>query len=115
MPTKVKNNLGKLRIDIKDIVNGEENVKVFIYISKITGYVCLQMGKGEKVVIININKDGINYTKTEETFCEKAKALIANAVLSVLSKLLNTLSSMWSLVMDAFFSSASQSLGVCSS
>ena len=112
MPEKVKNNLAKLRIDIKDIVNGEKNVKVFIYISKITGYVCLQMGTGEKEVIINIDKDGINYTKTKETFCEKAKALIANAVLTGLSRLLNTLSSMWSFAMGAIVSSVGQRLVV---
>ena len=75
--------------------------------------VCLQMGKGEKEVIITIGKDGIHCpkTNTKETLCEKAKALIADCLLRGLLELLNTLSSKWSQLV----SSVGQKLGVCSS
>jgi len=36
----------------------------YIYISELPEPICLQMGKGEKEVVITIYEDGIYYVKT---------------------------------------------------
>jgi hypothetical protein len=55
----VLKNLRKLIIDIDGILNGEDNVTVFLYISELPEAICLKMGEGKKELPIGLDEDGI--------------------------------------------------------
>ena len=71
----VLKNLRKLIIDIDGILNGEDNVTVFLYISELPEAICLKMGEGNKELHILLDEDCIHHHGTVHhgmtTFREK--------------------------------------------
>ena len=64
LPAPLLQKLREVRLKIDCILNGEDNVKVTIYISELSEPVCLQMGKGENEVVIAIGTHDIECTWT---------------------------------------------------
>ena len=60
-------NLRWFRIEKERMLNGEDNVKVYIYISdELPRPIRLLMGNGENKVIIDIEEDDIDYMVKEK-------------------------------------------------
>jgi hypothetical protein len=78
----VLKNLQKLTIEIDGILNGEDNVKVFLYTSELPEAICLQMGEGKQELPILLDEDGIQHRGTvhhgKTTFWEKIMSSITN-------------------------------------
>ena len=64
MSAPVLKNLRKLIIDIDGILNGEDNVTVFLYISELPEAICLKMGEGKQELPILLDEDGIHHCGT---------------------------------------------------
>ena len=78
---EIQRNLRKLRIEIATVLNGEDNVAVFIYISdEVADPIHLQMGSGENELVINIEEDGINYIWTKKTYWKMTTDFLWNVV-----------------------------------
>lgn len=90
-------NLRKLRTKIEEALDGEDNVKVYIYVSdELPEPICLQTGKGENELVFDIDEDGIDYTWTKKTFWKKTKEFFSNVahkIVEGLRSVLNTVSS----------------------
>ena len=82
MSAPVLKNLRKLITEIDGILNGEDNVKVCLYISELPEAICLQMGEGKQELPIVIDEDGIQHRGTvhhgKTTFWEKIISFITN-------------------------------------
>ena len=104
MSAPLLKNLRKLITEIGRILDGEDNVTVYIYISELPAVICLQMGKGEKEVVITIDEDGIDQmwrnTKTTITWWKQIKTLFASFNLNVVKTFLSVLSNKVSLLLD---------------
>lgn len=90
-------NLRKLRTKVEQALDGEDNVKVYIYVSdELPEPICFQMGKGENELVFNIEEDGIDYTWTKKTFWKKTKEFFSNVahkIVEGLRSVLKTVSS----------------------
>lgn len=98
MAASLQANLRRLRTEVERALDGEDNVKVYIYISdELPEPISFQMGKGENELVIDIEEDGIYYTWTKKTFWKKAKEFFSDVAHNIVEGLRLVLSSVLSI------------------
>ena len=74
MASPLQAHLRKFRTQVERALDGEGNVKVYIFIAdELPEPIPIQMGKGENELVIDIEEDHIDYKWTKKTFWKKTK------------------------------------------
>lgn len=85
-------NLRKLRLEIYEALDEEENYTVFLYISdELEDPIKFVNGSGDNELVINIESDGIRYAWTRVTFWKKTKDFFQ----ATASKIIEALRNVW--------------------
>jgi hypothetical protein len=73
---------------ITNILNDEDNVAVFIYISdEAADPIHLQMGNGENELVINVEETGIKYVWTKKTYWKMTTDFLKNVVNTIVDRI----------------------------
>ena len=91
---EIHKHIRDLRTEITNILNDEDNVAVFIYISdEAADPIHLQMGNGENELVINVEETGIKYVWTKKTYWKMTTDFLKNVVNTIVDRIGSIVSS----------------------